>query len=73
MSILALYHGQLPGTLNYEEPDPACPVTVHTGGVCGLSLLIRRGWVQAILSGNALGVHDIEAALLGVTAAKRGR
>ncbi|MGL6075712.1 MAG: beta-ketoacyl-[acyl-carrier-protein] synthase family protein [Fimbriiglobus sp.] len=25
-SILALKHGQLPGTLNAETPDPACPV-----------------------------------------------
>jgi 3-oxoacyl-[acyl-carrier-protein] synthase II len=30
-SVLALRHGQLPGTLNHENPDPACPVTVHTG------------------------------------------
>jgi lysine-ketoglutarate reductase/saccharopine dehydrogenase-like protein (TIGR00300 family) len=45
----------------------AGPVTVHTGGVCGLSQLIRRGWVQAILSGNALGVHDVEAALFGTS------
>ena len=31
VSVLALHHGQLPGSLNYEEADPACPVTVHTG------------------------------------------
>ena len=30
-SVLALHHGQLPGTLNHENPDPACPVRVHTG------------------------------------------
>lgn len=30
-SVLALKHGDLPGTLNYSEPDPACPVRVHTG------------------------------------------
>ncbi len=30
-SILALKHGELPGTLNHETPDPACPVRVHTG------------------------------------------
>ncbi len=30
-SILALEHGQLPGTLNYQEPDPACPVFVSRG------------------------------------------
>jgi len=45
----------------------AGPVVVHTGGVAGLSQLIRRGWVQAVLSGNALGVHDVEAALCGTS------
>jgi 3-oxoacyl-[acyl-carrier-protein] synthase II len=30
-SVLALHHGQLPGTLNHEHPDPACPVAVHAG------------------------------------------
>src|SRR5947209_19681582 len=45
----------------------AGPVTVHTGGVCGLAKLIRGGFVHAVLSGNALGVHDIEAALLGTS------
>jgi lysine-ketoglutarate reductase/saccharopine dehydrogenase-like protein (TIGR00300 family) len=45
----------------------AGPVVVHTGGVPGLSELIRCGWVQALLSGNALGVHDTEAALFGTS------
>ncbi|HWQ56084.1 MAG TPA: TIGR00300 family protein [Bryobacteraceae bacterium] len=45
----------------------AGPVVVHTGGVSGLSRLIRNGCVQALLSGNALGVHDIEAALFGTS------
>lgn len=27
-SILAIEHGELPRTLNYETPDPACPVAV---------------------------------------------
>ena len=27
-SLLALHHGILPATLNYEEPDPDCPVNV---------------------------------------------
>jgi lysine-ketoglutarate reductase/saccharopine dehydrogenase-like protein (TIGR00300 family) len=45
----------------------AGPVVVHTGGVQALSKLIREGWVQALLAGNALGVHDIEAALLGTS------
>ncbi len=43
------------------------PVVVHTGGVAPLSALIRGGWVDALLSGNALGVHDIEAALFGTS------
>jgi 3-oxoacyl-[acyl-carrier-protein] synthase II len=29
-SLLALKHGQLPATLNYEEPDPGCPITVNS-------------------------------------------
>lgn len=45
----------------------AGPVVVHTGGAAALSKLIREGYVQALLSGNALGVHDIEAALLGTS------
>ena len=45
----------------------AGPVVVHTGGVCGLAALIRNGYVQALLSGNALGVHDVEAALFGTS------
>jgi len=45
----------------------AGPVTVHTGGAKPLSSLIREGWVQALLAGNALGVHDIEAALFGTS------
>ncbi|MDB5307671.1 MAG: fabF 2 [Gemmataceae bacterium] len=30
-SVLALRHGELPGTLNHDHPAPACPITVHTG------------------------------------------
>lgn len=39
------------------------PVVVHTGGVTGLSALIRKGYVRALLGGNAIAVHDIENAL----------
>jgi len=45
----------------------AGPVVVHTGGVQPLSRLIREGYVDAVLSGNALGVHDIEAAIFGTS------
>jgi 3-oxoacyl-[acyl-carrier-protein] synthase II len=30
-SILALKHGELPGTLNHDNPHPDCPIAVHTG------------------------------------------
>jgi lysine-ketoglutarate reductase/saccharopine dehydrogenase-like protein (TIGR00300 family) len=45
----------------------AGPVVVHTGGVQGLAAMIRDGFVQVLLSGNALGVHDVEAALFGTS------
>jgi lysine-ketoglutarate reductase/saccharopine dehydrogenase-like protein (TIGR00300 family) len=45
----------------------AGPVVVHTGGVAGLASLIRNGFVHSLLSGNALGVHDVEAALFGTS------
>jgi lysine-ketoglutarate reductase/saccharopine dehydrogenase-like protein (TIGR00300 family) len=43
------------------------PVVIHTGGVPALAKLIQGGWVQALLGGNAVGVHDIEGALLGTS------
>jgi len=43
------------------------PVVVHTGGARPLAGLIRKGYVQALLAGNALGVHDIEAAIIGTS------
>ena len=45
----------------------AGPVVVHTGGATALASLIRDGWVNALLAGNALGVHDVEAALFGTS------
>ena len=45
----------------------AGPVVIHTGGSPSMAKLIHGGWVQALLAGNALGVHDIEAALLGTS------
>ena len=34
-SVLALQHGVVPATLNYEEPDPECPVAVTAGRTAG--------------------------------------
>lgn len=45
----------------------AGPVVVHTGGVQFLSQLIESGYVDVLLSGNALAVHDIENALWGTS------
>jgi lysine-ketoglutarate reductase/saccharopine dehydrogenase-like protein (TIGR00300 family) len=45
----------------------AGPVVIHTGGGEHLSRLIREGYVQALLGGNAIAVHDIEQALLGTS------
>jgi 3-oxoacyl-[acyl-carrier-protein] synthase II len=32
-TLLAMEHGQLPGSINCENLDPECPVRVHTGGL----------------------------------------
>jgi lysine-ketoglutarate reductase/saccharopine dehydrogenase-like protein (TIGR00300 family) len=45
----------------------AGPVVVHTGGASYLASLIRSGFVQVLLSGNALAVHDIELAMFGTS------
>ncbi len=45
----------------------AGPVVVHTGGCGPMTKLLRHGWIDAILAGNALAVHDIESALLGTS------
>ena len=43
------------------------PVTIHTGAGEHLAWLIREGYVQALLSGNAVAVHDIEQAMFGTS------
>jgi lysine-ketoglutarate reductase/saccharopine dehydrogenase-like protein (TIGR00300 family) len=45
----------------------AGPVVVHTGGTPYFIDLIRRGYVDILLSGNALAVHDAEFALFGTS------
>lgn len=45
----------------------AGPVVIHTGGGEHLAELIRTGYVQALLTGNALPVHDMEANLYGTS------
>ena len=45
----------------------AGPVVIHTGGGEHLSRLIREGYVQALLGGNAIAVHDTEQAMMGTS------
>ncbi|MBK7597125.1 MAG: TIGR00300 family protein [Acidobacteria bacterium] len=45
----------------------AGPVVIHTGGTGGLSGIIRKGYVDALLAGNALAVHDVEHMLFGTS------
>jgi lysine-ketoglutarate reductase/saccharopine dehydrogenase-like protein (TIGR00300 family) len=45
----------------------AGPVVIHTGGAQHLSHLIREGYVQALLGGNAIAVHDMEQAMMGTS------
>jgi len=43
------------------------PVVVHSGAANALAKLIRMGFVDGLLAGNAIAVHDVENALLGTS------
>ena len=45
----------------------AGPVVVHTGGGAYFQDLVRAGFVDVLLAGNALAVHDVEQALFGTS------
>ncbi|MEO7193104.1 MAG: TIGR00300 family protein [Vicinamibacterales bacterium] len=45
----------------------AGPVVIHTGGVKYFAELIRRGYVDVLLAGNALAAHDAELTLFGTS------
>jgi lysine-ketoglutarate reductase/saccharopine dehydrogenase-like protein (TIGR00300 family) len=45
----------------------AGPVLVHTGGGAHFGDLIRTGYVDVLLAGNALAVHDVEHAMFGTS------
>ncbi len=42
----------------------AGPAIVHSGGDAALARLVRAGWVDVLLTGNAFAVHDLEKAIL---------
>ena len=43
------------------------PAIVHTGAADSVAELIRLGYLDGVLAGNALAVHDIEYATLGTS------
>jgi len=43
------------------------PAIVHTGAAGSVSELIKLGYIDGVLAGNALAVHDIEYAILGTS------
>ena len=43
------------------------PAIVHTGADDAVSYLIKAGYIDGVLAGNALAVHDIEYATLGTS------
>jgi lysine-ketoglutarate reductase/saccharopine dehydrogenase-like protein (TIGR00300 family) len=43
------------------------PVLVHSGASEALARLIRTGFIDGLLAGNALAVHDVENAILGTS------
>jgi lysine-ketoglutarate reductase/saccharopine dehydrogenase-like protein (TIGR00300 family) len=43
------------------------PAIVHTGASDSVATLIRMGFIDCVLAGNALAVHDIEYATLGTS------
>ena len=45
----------------------AGPVVVHSGGADYFRHLVGRGYVDVLLAGNALAVHDVEHALYGTS------
>jgi len=45
----------------------AGPVVIHTGGGEHLTRLIREGYVQGLLGGNAIAVHDMEQSFMGTS------
>jgi len=43
------------------------PALVHTGAAPSLAKLIREGYVDVLLAGNAVAVHDVERQLFGTS------
>ncbi len=50
----------------------AGPALVHSRARADMTWFIEQGFVQAMLAGNAVAVHDIEAAMFGTTLGMTG-
>ena len=40
------------------------PAIIHSGGDVAFARLVREGWIDVVLTGNAFAVHDLEKAIL---------
>jgi lysine-ketoglutarate reductase/saccharopine dehydrogenase-like protein (TIGR00300 family) len=47
------------------------PVLIHSGASESMVKLIRMGYIDGLLAGNALAVHDVENALMGTSLGMR--
>ncbi len=45
----------------------AGPVVIHTGGADALASIVKSGYVQGFLGGNAIAVHDLELRFFGTS------
>ncbi len=45
----------------------AGPAIIHSGGDAALAGLVRDGWIDVLLAGNAFAVHDLEKAVCGTS------
>ena len=43
------------------------PAVVHSGGDLAFARLVKDGWIDGLLSGNAFAVHDLEKAILATS------
>ena len=43
------------------------PAVIHSGGDRALARMVRDGWVDVLLAGNAFAVHDLEKAILNTS------
>ena len=52
-TVMSIYTGQLPPTINYEEPDPECPLDYVTKGVESIDLKVALSNSFGFGGGNA--------------------